>query len=258
MTTHPFPPHFLGKLLTMLLGVLFVVCLFLPLYVVYKPPNFLIRYLQRRWPDVLFHHPIANKVVALTIDDAPSAHTAAILNLLKAHDSNATFFVIGSQVPGHEDVLTELIRSRNELANHAMHDEPSRALGDAVLVEQMQAVHGMIQERYHAAGQDDGPEHWFFRPGSGLFNSRMRYLVTELGYRLVLGDVYPHDPQIPFSGVNARHILSMVKPGSVIVCHDRREWTAPMLQIALPELRRRGYRVVTISELLKEVTTGSS
>ncbi|KAJ5578781.1 uncharacterized protein N7459_007745 [Penicillium hispanicum] len=218
---------------------------------------FLIRYLQRRWPDVLFHHPVAKKMVALTIDDAPSTHTTAILDILKAHDSTATFFVIGSQVSGHEEVLTELVRARNELANHAMHDEPSRALGDTVLVEQIQAVHSMIHERYRAAGQDNGPENWFFRPGSGFFSSRMRHRVAELGYRLVLGDVYPHDPQVPFAGLNAKHILSMVKPGSVIICHDRREWTVPMLQAVLPELGHRGYRVVTISELLKQARSES-
>jgi peptidoglycan/xylan/chitin deacetylase (PgdA/CDA1 family) len=80
----------------------------------------------------------------------------------------------------------------------------------------------------------------------------MRALLHRLGYRLVLGDVYPHDPQVPFWKINAKHILSMVQPGSIIACHDRREWTAPMLQKVLPELTRRGYRVVTVSELLKE------
>jgi peptidoglycan/xylan/chitin deacetylase (PgdA/CDA1 family) len=63
--------------------------------------------------------------------------------------------------------------------------------------------------------------------------------------------VYPHDPQIGYPSVNARHILSMVRPGSIIICHDRREWTAPMLRKVLPELKRRGYRVTTVSGLLK-------
>jgi peptidoglycan/xylan/chitin deacetylase (PgdA/CDA1 family) len=80
----------------------------------------------------------------------------------------------------------------------------------------------------------------------------MRNLVSKLGYRLVLGDVYPHDPQVPFASLNARHILSLVKPGSIIICHDRREWTVPMLREVLPELKRRGYGVVTVSELLQK------
>ncbi|KAJ5725024.1 uncharacterized protein N7483_006381 [Penicillium malachiteum] len=259
----------------MLRAILTVFVLFGPLYLIYKPPVCLIRLFQRHWPDVLFHRPTTQKVVALTIDDAPSIYTAGgrvdqtelnsdgehdstILDLLKAYHATATFFVIGSQVPGYEDALVQLVHGGNELANHAMYDEPSRALSDDQLAEQILAVQTMIQNAYRAAGKDEGPEAWFFRPGSGFFSSRMRRLVKGLGYRLVLGDVYPHDPQVPFSGFNAKHILSMVRPGSIIVCHDRREWTLPMLQVVLPELRKRGYRVVTISELLRETSIGQS
>jgi peptidoglycan/xylan/chitin deacetylase (PgdA/CDA1 family) len=46
-----------------------------------------------------------------------------------------------------------------------------------------------------------------------------------------------------------------LRPGGIIICHDRRSWTAPMLQKVLPEMRRRGYRVVTVTELLKEAET---
>jgi peptidoglycan/xylan/chitin deacetylase (PgdA/CDA1 family) len=47
----------------------------------------------------------------------------------------------------------------------------------------------------------------------------------------------------------------MLQPGGIIICHDRRSWTVPMLQKVLPEMRRRGYHVVTVTELLKEVRT---
>ena len=257
----------------MLRGILSVFCLVCPLYLIYKPPNCLIRFLQRRWPDVLFHHPTSSKVVALTIDDAPSVYTASeqltgtgeitdrpqsstILDLLRDNHATATFFVIGSQVPGHENHLTRLVQAGNELGNHAMYDEPSRALDDEQLKSQILSVQTMIQRAYRAAGKREGPQEWFFRPGSGVFSSRMRRLVKSLGHQLVLGDVYPHDPQVPFAGLNAKHILSMVRPGSIIVCHDRREWTVPMLQVVLPELKRRGYRVVTVSELLREPSMG--
>ncbi|CAG7934784.1 unnamed protein product [Penicillium nalgiovense] len=238
----------------MLQSILTTFFLLVPFYCMYKPPSLFIRYCQRRWPDVLFRVDTNNKVVALTIDDAPSIHTPAILRLLQSHNAAATFFSIGSQIPGHESVLADLVRAGNELANHAMYDEPSRALSDDVLADQIRAVHARIQEAY-VAGNTPQPENWFFRPGSGFFSSRMRSLVKELGYQLVLGDVYPHDPQVPFWRLNASHILSMVKPGSIIVCHDRREWTVPMLQKVLPELNRRGYRVVTVSGLLKETST---
>ena len=237
----------------MLRALISTFCLLFPLYFIYKPPQSLIRYFQHRWPDVLFHHPTTKKIVALTIDDAPSAQTTAILDILESHNATATFFVIGSQIPEYASLLTKMVCDGHELANHAMYDEPSRDLSDAVLAEQMQTVHGMIQDAYQQSNQA-GPLNWFFRPGSGFFTSRMRTLVSNMGYRLVLGDVYPHDPQVPFARVNARHILSMVRPGSIIVCQDRREWTTPMLQLVLPELRRRGYEIVTISQLLQTST----
>ena len=134
-----------------------------------------------------------------------------------------------------------------------MYDEPSRSLSDTTFVEQVQSVEEMLHSAYAAV--DAEPPNKYFRPGSGFFSGRMRKALGKLGYRLVLGSIYPHDPQIHFWRVNASHILSMLQPGGVIICHDRRSWTAPMLRKVLPEIQRKGYRVVTVTGLLKEETT---
>lgn len=236
-----------------LLGLLALCVLLLaPFYVVYKPPAVLIRYFAARWPDVLWGVATTEKIVALTIDDAPSSHTRELLAALEEEGggSKATFFVIGGQVSGREEVLAEVVRAGHELGNHAMHDEPARVLADEELRAQILAVQGLIETAYETGGVEVPPGR-YFRPGSGFFSDRMRALVSGMGYRLVLGGVYPHDPQIGYAWLNARHVLSMVRPGAIIICHDRRSWTAPMLRKVLPELKRRGYRVVTVSELLK-------
>ncbi|OJJ48749.1 hypothetical protein ASPZODRAFT_61894 [Penicilliopsis zonata CBS 506.65] len=222
--------------------------LILTLYVVYKPPAFLVRYFQRRWPDVLWEVPTRKKVVALTIDDAPSEYTSDILAILRAHQVTATFFVIGSQIVGREEVLRRAVREANELGNHAMEDEPSRSLSNPVLQEQVLDVQQRIREIYRDV--DLNPPLNLFRPGSGFFSTRMRQLLAGLDYRLVLGGIYPHDAQIPYWKVNAYHVLSMLRPGAIIICHDRRSWTAPMLRHVIPEIQRQGYRIVTVSELL--------
>ncbi|KAJ5343726.1 uncharacterized protein N7506_003550 [Penicillium brevicompactum] len=136
-------------------AILTTFILMVPLYYIYKPPSLLIRYFAHRWPDVLFHVPTTKKIVALTIDDAPSAHTPEILHLLQTHNATATFFVIGSQIPGYEPVLSDLVRAGCELGNHAMYDEPSRSLGDDLLADQIQDVHVKIAEAYAAADLED-------------------------------------------------------------------------------------------------------
>jgi peptidoglycan/xylan/chitin deacetylase (PgdA/CDA1 family) len=189
-------------------------------------------------------------VVALTIDDMPSEYTGEILELLRENDAHATFFVIGGQVSGREDLLRAAVRDGNELGNHAMHDEPSRALSDEELEKELAEVRDKIVDAYAAEGVE--PPSNYFRPGSGFFSNRMRRLADTLGYRLVLGSIYPPDPQIKYWSINARHILSMLRPGAIIICHDRRGWTLPMLRKVLPEIRRRGYDIVTVTELLGE------
>ncbi|MCJ1246321.1 hypothetical protein MMC30_003527 [Trapelia coarctata] len=231
-----------------------VMCIVIaPFYVIYKPPSLLIRYFQRRWPDVLWRVSTSSKIIALTIDDGPSEYTNEIMQILKANGATATFFIIGSQVAGYEKMLQDLIRDGNELGNHAMQDVPSRSLSDTTLVEQIQSVEELLNKTYTAIGAELPPK--YFRPGSGFFSERMRSILGRLGYRLVLGSIYPHDPQIHFWRINASHILSMLRPGGIIICHDRRSWTAPMLRKLLPEIRRRGYRIVTITELLREART---
>ena len=188
--------------------------------------------------------------MALTIDDGPSEYTKEILEVLQANGVRATFFIIGSHVEKYEDacVLRELAEGGNEFANHAMYDEPSHRLPILELKSQIEMVDGMISQVYRRCNRQFPPK--YFRPGSGFFNMRMRKLLRDMGYRLVLGNVFPFDPQIPFWRVNAWHILSMLQPGGIIICHDGRAWTVPMLRKVLPEMKREGYSVVTVTELL--------
>ncbi|EFW99815.1 polysaccharide deacetylase [Grosmannia clavigera kw1407] len=236
--------------------------LLLPLYVVYRPPGLLIAGFARRWPDVLWRVNLpsspttspdgqpAPKLVALTIDDVPSEHTREILAILREHDAHATLFVIGGQVAGHEAVLREALApaSGHELANHGMHDEAARALADGELEAQILQVHQLLQNIYDHTSAATPP--LYFRPGSGFFSDRMRALVRSLGYRLVLGSVYPHDAQIAHPWLNTHHILGMLRPGAIVICHDRRSWTPPMLRAMLPAAIQQGYRFVTVTELL--------
>lgn len=237
----------------MLILIAVVAVLVTPFYLIYRPPKILMNYFQNRWPDVLWHISTSSKIIALTLDDAPSQWTEEIMQLLKANNATATFFVIGSQVAGREQLLQNLIRNGNELANHAMHDEPSLSLSDNVLAEQIESVEEMLHQAYAAVNVAPPPN--YFRPGSGFFNDRLRNNVRKLGYQIVLGSIYPHDPGVPFWRVNAWHVLSMLRPGGIIICHDRRARIVPMLRKVLPEMRRRGYRIVTLTELLKESAT---
>ncbi|RDL35981.1 Carbohydrate esterase family 4 protein [Venustampulla echinocandica] len=215
---------------------------------VYKPPNLLITYFQWKYPSVLFHLPLpaSQRVVALTIDDAPSTHTGAILDLLKSHNATATFFIIGSQLSsfeGSKNILERMLAEGHEIGNHAWEDEPSVSLPLSELERQVKEVEAIIP------ANDKGAK--YFRPGSGFFNSAMVEKVKALGYWVVLGSIYPHDPQIHNPRINAAHVLSRLRPGGIIIMHDRREYSTQQVRLVLEGLEAKEWEAVNLGTLMR-------
>lgn len=71
-----------SRVATMLILLSVIGILIAPFYLIYKPPAFLLRYFQWRWPDVLWRVSASSKIVALTIDDGPSVYTHEIMQIL--------------------------------------------------------------------------------------------------------------------------------------------------------------------------------
>jgi peptidoglycan/xylan/chitin deacetylase (PgdA/CDA1 family) len=221
-----------------------LIILILLAYLIYKPPKPIFTFMQWKNPDVLFQVtlPSNRRIVALTIDDAPSSETAKMLDHLKTYNAKATFFIIGSQVTSNP-LLERMHAEGHETGNHAWRDEPSINLPIAELKHQMTEVEALLPPN------EDGVK--YFRPGSGLWNKEMLEMTKGLGYRTVLGCVYPHDPQIHSAWINANHVLSMVRPGGIIIMHDRRPYSAEQLERILKGLTAEGWRVESLGGLLK-------
>lgn len=205
----------------------------------------LVKRIASRHPEVLYFADTRDSVLALTIDDSPdSATTPQLLEVLREYDVHATFFVITDQIPGNEPILRQLLREGHEIGNHQTRDERSDRMPPDRFVEELRESHRILAEY---------AEPRWFRPGSGRFNQGMLDTLAEYGYRCALGSVYPFDPAIRSVGFARRFILWAAHPGGIIILHDRRargERTASILRAVLPELKRRGYRIGTLSELV--------
>ncbi len=195
-------------------------------------------------PGVTYFLETAVPAVALTIDDGPDPEeTPAILDVLRDHDAHATFFLIGSRIPGNEPLLARMRSEGHELANHSYDDRMSLCVPSAELARSLAMT--------HAALSPFGAIRWF-RPGSGLFSRPMLKLAREQGYRLALGDVFPLDSGLSSPRFQRWYILQHVQPGSIIILHDalsRGVRTAAALGAVLPVLKDRGFKIVTLTAL---------
>lgn len=166
-----------------------------------------------------------------------------MLDCLRRYNAKATFFIIGDQIPGHEHLLQRILDEGHEFGNHAWTDEKTILRPLAEVERQIKAVDVLLPTN------SNGEK--YFRPGGGFFSTAMVQRVNSLGYRVVLGCIYPHDPQIWSARVNSSHVLSMVRPGGIIIMHDRRNHSAPQLELVLKGLKERDWDVVSLGGLLK-------
>jgi peptidoglycan-N-acetylglucosamine deacetylase len=210
----------------------------------WSAPEWLIDQLARRHPDCLYRVATQAPLVALTIDDGPdSSSTPLILAELRRQDARATFFLIAERVRGQGQLVRTIASDGHELGNHFTRDQasvrlsPSAFEADLLLAHQVLSPYGAVK---------------WARPGSGWYSRAMIDIMRRHGYRCALGSVYPFDATIPSAAFAAHHIMWHARPGAVVVLHDggsRGRRTAKVLSEVLPELRRRGYRVVSLSEL---------
>jgi peptidoglycan/xylan/chitin deacetylase (PgdA/CDA1 family) len=228
---------------TLLLAGLLVV---IAVVVVWTAPDWLIPRLAERYPGCLYRVPTKQKILALTIDDGPDpVSTPAILDQLRRHGATATFFLITSRLPGQAGVVQRLMREGHQLGNHFTRDRASIRLSRQEFEADLVAAHRAFSPWGHPV---------WARPGSAWYSEEMIRVLRAHQYRCALGSVYPLDAAIPSATWAREYILRHVEPGAIIVLHDggsRGKRTARVLSAVLPELRKRGYRVVTLSELMR-------
>jgi peptidoglycan/xylan/chitin deacetylase (PgdA/CDA1 family) len=214
--------------------------------VFWSPPSWLLKTLPTIFPGCLYRVETAAPVVALTIDDGPDpATTALLLAELERHQARATFFLISSRVAGRESLVRNLVRAGHEIGNHLTRDAPSIGLRPDAFEGDLLAAHRVLSSY--------GPVTWT-RPSSGWYSDAMIATMRRHGYRCALGSVYPFDATLASAGFASRFILRNAAPGAIIILHDggrRGQRTAQVLRAILPELRRRGLQVVTLSELVR-------
>jgi peptidoglycan-N-acetylglucosamine deacetylase len=209
-------------------------------------PRWLVPHLAARFPGCLYAVETAVQAVALTIDDGPdSLTTPDLLRELRNHGAHATFFLISGNVADGDSTVAAMIAAGHEIGNHLTRDQASISLAPAGFDSAVVSA-GRTLSRF-------GPVRWA-RPGGGRYNRRMVATMERLGYQCALGSLYPYDAEIASSRFSSAFVLAHVRPGAIIVLHDggaRGRRTTAVLHRLLPELRRRGLRVVTLSELMR-------
>lgn len=182
--------------------------------------------------------------IALTFDDGPHpVMTDRLLSILREQHVPGTFFVVGKMADRYPQLVKDIARDGNEVANHTYsHPNLSRLSNDAVLSE-LAHTRELIQR---LTGRDS----CLFRPPGGDYSRQMVRATARAGYRMVLWSVLTDDVDGASSRFIRRRILDGAEDGAIILMHSGVERTVQVLPEVIAKLRARGYHFVTVSTLM--------
>ena len=188
------------------------------------------------------------RVVALTFDDGPGPYTSAILRVLERTHTPATFFVIGREARLYPRVVATESRDGFEVGDHTETHPFLSALPASIQEAQIVDAARSIQ----AAG---APFPRLFRPPYGSFDAATLGVLRALHMLIVLWSADTSDYERPGVARIVYVALSGVRPGAIILMHDGggdRLQTLEALPRIIRGLHRRGYRPVTLSQLVAD------
>lgn len=188
---------------------------------------------------------VSGNYIAMTYDDGPHpVNTPRLLDILAARNIKATFYVIGNSVNQNPGVLRRTVAEGHEIGNHTQTHPLLSKLGDSQLRQEMQRCEDSI-------GRAAGIRPRTMRPPYGGLLQRQRQLVlNEFGYPTILWSVDPLDWKRPGASVIASRIVSGTTPGGIVLAHDLHAQTIDSMPQALDGLLRRGFKFVTVSQLI--------
>lgn len=185
----------------------------------------------------------AVRQIAITFDDGPNAHTAAVLDILRKEKAPATFFCIGQNIPGNEIILKRAADEGHLIGNHSYRHRHTFPL------QQPRAIAAEITQCNAAISGVTGRTPRLFRPPFGVTDPMVARGIAmtgmhSIGWSLRSYDTVAKDPQALLSKV------SSASAGDIVLFHEAGLQTAAILSQFIQNARAKGLEIVPLDRLL--------
>lgn len=183
--------------------------------------------------------------IALTFDDGPNAkHTPEILNILKEYSANATFFVIGKNIAGNENLLKQIDNEGHFIGNHTY------SHSFFIDFKSKKGFNDELNQTLEAVFKCTGRQMKLFRPPYGVTTPNLANASRDLNYEIIGWNVRSLDTTKDSEEIVAKRVKEQLKPGAIVLFHDTSEKTAAVLKQTLNFAKENGFKIVSVEQLL--------
>lgn len=176
-----------------------------------------------------------SKTIMLTFDDGPhNPNTTRVLEVLKKYEVKALFFVVGKNIKDNESILKQIVNEGHHIGNHSFsHDYWIDVWPTKKVKEDLEACQALI-ETYQ-------PNTKLFRPPYGVTNPNIASAVKKIHLQSIGWNMRSYDTSIKDVQKIKQRVLSQLKPGAIILLHDRLDFMPELLEELIPAIKEQGY-----------------
>ncbi len=187
-------------------------------------------------------------VIYLTFDAGfENGCTEQILDALKKHNAPAAFFLVGSYIRDHGDLVKRMVDEGHIVGNHTNTHPDMSAIDDMADFEaELQAV----EDYYRQTVGSDMPK--FYRPPQGKYSESNLHQAKELGYKTVfwsLAYVDWYEDNQPTKDEAFAKLLPRIHNGAIVLLHSTSQTNAAILDELLTEWEKQGFSFASLNDL---------
>lgn len=186
------------------------------------------------------------KNIALTFDDGPHGIlTPRLLDILKEQEAKATFFVMGVKVVLHPQIVLRAHNEGHEIANHVWDHPVLTKITHEKLHQQISTTNDAIYKALNVTPT-------VMRPPYGNSNKNLNGHIAKQENLTVI--MWSHDTndwrRPPYKNI-FKEALQVMKPGTVLLCHDIHPGTIKAMPAFIKEAKKNGYNFLTVSKMIE-------
>lgn len=186
-------------------------------------------------------YPIVEKKIALTFDDGIHVkNTPKVLAILKQHQVQATFFLIGKNIETNTEILNRMLEDGHQIGNHSYEH------GFWFSMKSSKNMLAEIQNTNEIVKKYTGIELKLFRPPYGVTNPMVAKALKLSGLRSIGWSLRSKDTVAKSKLELLTKLKKRVKRNDIILLHDRCDLTVEVLTEFIEDCKSRGYKFVTI------------
>lgn len=186
-----------------------------------------------------------SKYVYLTFDEGYEAgYTSKILEVLKANDVKAAFFITAHYLNTQPDLVKQMIDEGHIVGNHTVNHKSMPDLTEEQIQSEVMELHTAIYQKFNY-------EMKYLRPPKGEYSERTLAYTNKLGYKTVMWSLAYDDWDESKQGreeYGKQKILDNIHPGAVILLHGNSKDNSNILDSCIKEIKNMGYEFKTLDE----------